>query len=74
MCHAAEVTAQWEIEAYQSIVPVKTTDEDVAAFLKQKMRVAGVTDAWAADQNPNVVSGTDRGHSQATNRIIQPGM
>jgi Xaa-Pro aminopeptidase len=73
MRKAAAITAQWQIEAYQQIVPGQTTDADVALFLKTKMREAGVGDAWAPDQNPNVNSGTDRGHSHATNKIIQPG-
>jgi Xaa-Pro aminopeptidase len=73
MRKAAALTAQWQVEAYAQIVPGKTTDAEVAAFLKQKMKDAGVTDAWAPDQNPNVVSGTDRGHSHATNRVIQAG-
>jgi Xaa-Pro aminopeptidase len=37
------------------------------------MRELGVEDAWAPDQNPNVNSGPDRGHSHATDRVIQPG-
>jgi Xaa-Pro dipeptidase len=37
------------------------------------MREYGVSDAWAPTQNPNVVSGTDRGHSHATDRVIQHG-
>jgi Xaa-Pro aminopeptidase len=73
MAKAAEITAQWQLEAYASIVPGKTTDADVAKFLKKKMADAGLEDAWAADQNPNVVSGADRGHSHATDRVIQPG-
>jgi Xaa-Pro dipeptidase len=70
---AAVLTAKWQIEAYQQIVVGKTTDADVARFLKQKMMEYGVTDAWAPSQNPNVVSGSDRGHSHATNRVIQGG-
>ncbi len=73
MRDAAAVTAQWQIEAYQQIKPGVTTDADVARFLKAKMREAGVGDAWAAAQNPNVNSGTDRGHSHATDKVIQPG-
>lgn len=73
MRRAAEVTAQWEIEAYKMVVPGQTRDSDVARFLKQKMAEAGVEDAWAPDQNPNVNSGVDRGHSHATEKIIQPG-
>ena len=33
----------------------------------------GVGDAWAPDQNPNVNSGSDRGHSHATDKIIRAG-
>lgn len=73
MRKAAEVTAQWEIEAYEIVVPGKTRDSDVGRFLKAKMAEAGVEDAWAPDQNPNVNSGIDRGHSHATEKIIQPG-
>ncbi|MDT0596263.1 M24 family metallopeptidase [Glaciecola petra] len=73
MRQAAELTARWQLEAYANVIVGETTDADVAAFLKQKMAEAGVTDAWASDQNPNVNSGTDRGHSHATNRIIQAG-
>lgn len=70
---AAELTAKWQIEAYAQVVPGVTTDADVARFLKMKMREAGVGDAWAAAQNPNVNSGSDRGHSHATDKVIQPG-
>ena len=73
MRRAAEITAQWQVEAYASVIPGKTKDSDVAKFLKQKMKEAGVGDAWAPDQNPNVVSGTDRGHSHATDKVIMPG-
>lgn len=70
---AAQLTADWQIEAYQNVVPGQTTDADIARFLKKKMKDYGVTDAWSPDQNPNVNSGADRGHSHATEKIIQPG-
>jgi Xaa-Pro aminopeptidase len=73
MKKAAEITSQWEIEAYQQVIPGKTRDVDVANFLKEKMKSFGVTDAWAPDQNPSVNSGTDRGHSHPTDKVIQPG-
>ncbi len=73
MRKAAELTAKWQLEAYAQVVPGKTTDKDVGLFLKKKMAEAGVTDGWAAAQNPNVVSGTDRGHSHATDKVIMPG-
>ena len=73
MKEAAMLSAKWQLEAYKTIVPGKTTDADVAKFLKAKMKARGVTDAWAADQNPNVNSGPDRGHSHSTNKVIMPG-
>lgn len=73
MRQAAELTAQWEVEAYQQIVPNVSTDRNIADFLKAKMREYGVEDAWAPDQNPLVNSGVDRGHAHATDKIIRPG-
>tara|TARA_A100000171_G_scaffold52824_1_gene73413 strand:+ start:3209 stop:4564 length:1356 start_codon:yes stop_codon:yes gene_type:complete len=70
---AAKLTAEWEVEAYEQIIPGESTDADIARFLKQKMAEYGVTDGWAADQNPNVNSGPDRGHSHATDKVIMPG-
>jgi len=70
---AAQLAADFQQEAYASIVPGKTTDAEVAKFLKAKMAAFGVTDAWHPDQNPNVNSGPDRGHSHATDKVIQPG-
>ncbi len=73
MKKAAALTAAWQEEAYSTIVPGKTTDADIARFLKEKMKDHGVTDAWHPDQNPNVNSGVDRGHSHATDKVIQHG-
>lgn len=73
MKKAADLTAAWQIEAYSHVVPGKTTDADVARFLKQKMKDHGVKDGWHPDQNPNVNSGRDRGHSHATDKVIQRG-
>lgn len=73
MRRAARLTADLELEAYATIVPGQTTDADVARFLKRRMAELGVTDGWAADQNPNVNSGPDRGHSHSTDKVIQPG-
>ncbi|AKF79517.1 peptidase M24 [Myxococcus fulvus 124B02] len=70
---AAALTAQLQIEAYATVVPGKTRDSDVAKFLKKRMAELGVGDAWAPDQNPAVNSGPLRGHSHATEKVIQPG-
>jgi len=73
MRRAAALTEQLELEAYAQIVPGETTDADVARFLKDRMAELGVTDGWAPEQNPNVNSGPDRGHSHATDKVIMPG-
>jgi Xaa-Pro aminopeptidase len=70
---AAQLTADWQIEAYKQVIPGTTTDADIAKFLKQKMAAYGVKDGWSPDQNPNVNSGADRGHSHATDKVIMPG-
>ncbi|UJP63371.1 M24 family metallopeptidase [Mongoliitalea daihaiensis] len=73
MTKAAELTAQWQLEAYAQVIPGTTTDADVARFLKKKMEQYGVKDGWSPDQNPSVNSGYDRGHSHATEKVIMPG-
>ncbi len=73
MTKAAELTAKWQYEAYQQVIPGKSTDADIARYLKNKMAEYGVKDGWSPDQNPNVNSGSDRGHSHATDRVIMPG-
>lgn len=73
MRRAAALTAELEVEAYGTIVPGVTRDSDVGRFLKKRMAELGVEDGWAPDQNPNVNSGTDRGHSNATDKVIEPG-
>ena len=73
MREAARLTEQLQREAYATVVPGRTRDSDLARFLKARMRELGVEDAWAPDQNPNVNSGADRGHSHATDRVIRPG-
>ncbi|AFL84537.1 Xaa-Pro aminopeptidase [Belliella baltica DSM 15883] len=73
MTQAAQFTSDWQYEAYAEIIPGKSTDADIAKFLKKKMEQYDVTDAWSPDQNPNVNSGPDRGHSHATDKVIIPG-
>ena len=73
MRRAALVTARLEEEAYATVKPGVTRDSDVAQYLKRRMRELGFEDAWAPEQNPNVNSGPDRGHSHATTRVIQRG-
>jgi Xaa-Pro dipeptidase len=73
MRRAAELTDQLEHEAYATVVPGTTRDSDLAVFLKRRMRELGVTDGWSPAQNPSVNSGPDRGHSHASDRVIQHG-
>ena len=73
MKQAADITARWEIEAYEAAVGNVSTDRDIADFLEAKMAEMGVDDGWAPEQNPAVNSGKDRGHSHPTNRTIVPG-
>ncbi len=73
MALAAEITAQWEVEAYENAVGGVTTDRQIADFLEAKMAEMGVGDAWSPEQNPAINSGKDRGHSHPTDRVIQPG-
>ncbi|WP_375580378.1 M24 family metallopeptidase [Marivirga tractuosa] len=73
MRKASEITAQWEVEAYEMIIPGKTTDAEVAKFLNDKIKTYGYEDGWNPEQNPNVNSGSDRGHSHATDKVIMPG-
>ncbi len=73
MKKAAEITSQLQYEAYKTVVPGITKDSDVAKYLKKRMAELGVTDGWAPDQNPNVNSGSDRGHSNATDKVIKGG-
>lgn len=70
---AAQLTSDWQIEAYEQIIPGFSTDKDIAQFLKAKIAEYGVKDGWNPDQNPNVNSGPDRGHSHATDKVIMPG-
>lgn len=73
MRKAAAVTSDLQVEAYRTVVPGKTRDSDLARYLKKRMLELGYEDGWAPDQNPNVNSGPDRGHSHATDKVIQPG-
>lgn len=70
---AAQMSRDFQLEAYEQVIPGKSTDAEIARFLKAKMKEYGVKDGWSPDQNPNVNSGPDRGHSHSTDKIIMPG-
>ncbi len=73
MRRAAALTEQLEHEAYATVIPGTTRDSDLARFLKRRMRELAVEDGWSPAQNPSVNSGPDRGHSHASNRVIEHG-
>jgi Xaa-Pro dipeptidase len=73
MRRAGELTVQLQREAYATVIPGKTRDCDVAAYLKRRMAELGVEDGWQPDQNPNVNSGPGRGHAGPTEKVIRPG-
>jgi Xaa-Pro dipeptidase len=73
MRRAASLTARLQEEAYATVVPGRTRDSDIATFLRGRMRELGVTDGWSPAQNPSVNSGPDRGHSHASDRVIEHG-
>lgn len=73
MRRAAALTVQLEEEAYATIELGKTRDSDLARYLKRRMRELGVEDGWSPAQNPSVNSGPDRGHSHASDRVIERG-
>jgi Xaa-Pro aminopeptidase len=55
------------------IVPGKTTERDVADFIRKRRRERGLQASWAEDQDPNVMAGPVRGHSAASDAVILPG-
>ncbi len=55
------------------IVPGKTTEKDVADFIRKRRKEMGLGASWEEDQDPNVMAGLARGHSAASGATIQPG-
>ncbi|MFY9550712.1 MAG: M24 family metallopeptidase, partial [Thermoanaerobaculia bacterium] len=55
------------------IKPGKTTEKDVADFIRKRRREMGLGPSWEEDQDPNVMAGLARGHSAASDALILPG-
>ena len=55
------------------IVAGKTTEKDVADFIRKRRKEMGLGASWEEDQDPNVMAGLARGHSAASGATIQPG-
>lgn len=73
MRRAGELTVKIIVDAYQRIVPGKTSDYDVAMWIRESMESYGVGDSWSANHNPAVNSGVARGHAGASKKIINAG-
>src|SRR5262249_42793400 len=55
------------------IVPGKTTEQDVADFIRRRRKEMGLGPSWEDEQDPNVMAGLARGHSAASDAVILPG-
>ncbi len=55
------------------IVAGKTTEKDVADFIRRRRREMGVSASWGDAHDPNVNAGPVRGHSGATDAVITAG-
>lgn len=72
---AVQKTERILAEALSSavIVPGKTTEKDVADFIRRRRRELNLGSSWDAEQDPNVMAGLARGHSGASDAVILPG-
>lgn len=55
------------------IKPGKTTERDVANYIKRLMRDYGVEPSWEPESCPSVNAGITRGHSEPSDYVIQRG-
>ncbi|HEY1434113.1 MAG TPA: M24 family metallopeptidase, partial [Thermoanaerobaculia bacterium] len=55
------------------IVAGKTTEKDLADFIRKRRKEMGLGPSWEEDQDPNVMAGLARGHSGASDAAILPG-
>ncbi len=55
------------------IVAGKTTEKDVADFIRKRRREMGLGASWGDEHDPNVTAGRARGHSAATDAVIHSG-
>jgi Xaa-Pro dipeptidase len=75
MREAVKKTEQILAEALSPAVIVsgKTTERDVAEYIRSRRREWGLGPSWEDEQDPNVMAGVSRGHSGATDALILPG-
>jgi Xaa-Pro aminopeptidase len=55
------------------VVAGKTTEKDVADFIRRRRREMGLGPSWGDAHDPNVTAGRARGHSASTETVISPG-
>jgi Xaa-Pro aminopeptidase len=55
------------------IVAGKTTEKDVADFVRKRRREMNLGSSWGDEQDPNVNAGRARGHSASTDAVIAAG-
>lgn len=72
---AVKATEEIIAEAFSPkvIKPGKTTELDVARFVKQKMETMNLKPSWDPAGCPSINSGVSRGHSEPGSTVIQPG-
>jgi Xaa-Pro dipeptidase len=57
----------------RAIVPGKTTEKELAAFIRKRMAELAVGYSWEESQNPNVIATVSRGHSASGDAVLAPG-
>jgi Xaa-Pro aminopeptidase len=55
------------------IQPGRTTEKDVADFIRKRRREMGLGPSWQEERDPNVMAGAARGHSAASTAVISHG-
>jgi Xaa-Pro aminopeptidase len=68
---AAELTDLLELEAFDHVVPGKTTNEDMHLDIRARVEGLGFGHSWV-DQ-PGITTGLDGGSGNVKSKVIQPG-
>jgi Xaa-Pro dipeptidase len=55
------------------VVPGKTTEKDLADFIRKRRKEMGLGASWEEETDPNVMAGLARGHSAPSDAAILPG-
>lgn len=71
---AAVEMAENDLQAMTSILRVGISELEVAAFLHQRIRAAGLEPAWGWTGCPNVSFARMPAHAGPTEKVLQPGM